>query len=45
MDEYQKLKLNVLFNDIYLFYRKAFNSNNFGDFIDEFIDDFFLIYY
>lgn len=41
MDEYHKLKFNVLFNDIYLFYRKAFNSKNFADFIEEFINNFF----
>ena len=41
MDEYQKLKFNVLFKDIYLFYKKAFNSKNFDDFTDEFINKFF----
>lgn len=41
MDEYHKLKFNVLFRDIYLFYRKAFNSKNFNDFIEEFINNFF----
>ena len=35
MDDYHKLKFNVLFNDIYLFYKKAFNSNEFNDFKDE----------
>lgn len=41
MDDYHKLKFNVLFNDIYLFYKKAFNSNEFNDFKDEFINKFF----
>lgn len=41
MDEYHKLKFNVLFKDIFLFYKKAFNSKNFDDFIDEFINNFF----
>jgi len=41
MDEYYKLKFNVLFRDIFLFYKKAFNSKNFDDFIDEFINRYF----
>ena len=41
MSDYQKLKFNVLFNDIFLFYKKAFTSKNVNDFIDEFINKFF----
>ena len=41
MDDYHRLKFNVLFNDIFLFYKKAFNSNNFDDFVDDFINKFF----
>lgn len=41
MDKYQKLKLNVLFEDIFLFYKKAFNSKTFENFVDEFINRFF----
>lgn len=41
MNEYHRLKFNVLFNDIFLFYKKAFDSKNFDNFVDEFIDKFF----
>ena len=41
MFDYQKLKFNVLFKDIFLFYKKAFNSNNFDNFIDDFINPFY----
>lgn len=41
MNDYYKLKFNVLFKDIFLFYKKAFISKNFDDFTDEFINKYF----
>lgn len=43
MNEYQKLKFNVLFKDIYLFYKKAYPFGNFSnDFIDKFYPEMLL---
>lgn len=40
MDNYQKLKFNVLFEDIFLFYRKAY-VNSFDNFRNDFINKYY----